>query len=229
MFGIISVFSFIFSHAASIRDQYLKPLLSFNSRLISTTINSDQEQATSPHPATQEQPSAADEHIIIPIYSMDDQETNITDHDQLREESMNTPKLEVVLMVALFMVTTSAVLIINTATPLHFFFLLVPYNTLLNLSMFIGVGLAIYVINKKSTSSYSSVEAARVLRRLMGIGLTTILLALVLRGCMVQPVTSLRFAWILFFLILFLIFLILWFWERISSRLMISIQKVSAP
>lgn len=226
MFSIISLFSFIFSHAASIRDQYLKPLLSFNSR-ISATINSDQEQVISPHPTTQEQPSADDHVIIIPINSMDAQEINIPDHDQ-QEESMKMPKLEVVLTIALFMANTSAVLIINTAVPLHFFFLLIPYNTMLNFSMFIGVGLAVYIINKNITTSCSSLETAWFLRRLMGIGLITILLALVLRGCMVQPVTSVRFAWILFFLILFLIFLILWLWKRIRSRLT-SIQKVPAP
>ncbi|KAH7681921.1 hypothetical protein IHE45_05G088500 [Dioscorea alata] len=179
---ITSFFSNLFSHVSSINTQYLRPLLSFNSR--NNTITTTDEEQASQETATNTDHSIIAMEVTQPAASTAPSSSSDGQEDQLKK----TRKLA--LTIALSIAAISAGLVIHPLVPKSLHFLLTPYKFLLNGSLFIGVGLAIYSIKNNigasSTRSNSGVQIVWVLRMSMRLGIITIFLAVVFRGLMIQ-------------------------------------------
>lgn len=181
MDAITSFFSNLFSRVSSINTQYLRPLLSFNSRN-NTITTTDEEQAS------QETETNTDHSIIAMDVTQPASTAPSASSDGQEDLLKKTRKLA--LTIALSIAAISAGLVIHPLVPKSLHFLLTPYKFLLKGSLFIGVGLAIYSIKNNigssSTRSNSGVQIVWVLRMSMRLGIITIFLAVVFRGLMIQ-------------------------------------------
>ncbi|KAH7681924.1 hypothetical protein IHE45_05G088800 [Dioscorea alata] len=142
--------------------------------------------------------------------------TSQTPADELKKTSKGA------ITIGLFIAATCTALVVKPITPELLLFLLDPYDILLNLSLFIGIGLALWSIKNGGSNSISasSTAANQVvwMKGLMITGITTTFLTLLLRGLMVHSYSN---AWYVVFMIIgtaFLYLFMLWMLKRPSAN-----------